>query len=240
MCWQPASSRSSRRSASPCQASKSGGESHGAYTPKIDNGSQKPADSCSSSDLRRRGGAYCRGTRFVDGRFLRCAGLASSGRLRRSGHRGMTPIRRPLSSGPTCNPWMRLPGEQAAETICGHSRRAAPVAPIPIAIATIGRTRRIPSLRDTIPPAVDKGDLAPVMSSDGSGLPLELWGGLDINSLEKLISTIEIPPRSPVLHDLWKKLITSPSGDASNADFAALRLEALYRSGLGEGSCCRD
>ncbi len=87
-------------------------------------------------------------------------------------------------------------------------------------------------MRDTIPPAVDKGDLAPVMSSDGSGLPLELWGGLNVGSLEKLISTIEIPPRSPVLHDLWKKLITSPSGDASSADFAALRLEALYRSGL--------
>jgi hypothetical protein len=87
-------------------------------------------------------------------------------------------------------------------------------------------------MRDAIPPAVDKGDLAPVMSSDGSGLPLELWGGLNVTSLEKLISTIEIPPRSPVLHDLWKKLITSPSGDASSPDFAALRLEALYRSGL--------
>jgi hypothetical protein len=87
-------------------------------------------------------------------------------------------------------------------------------------------------MRDSIPPAVEKGDLAPVMSSDGSGLPYELWGGLDVASLEKLIATIEIPPRSPVLHGLWKKLITSPSGDGSNSNFTALRLEALYRSGL--------
>jgi hypothetical protein len=35
-----------------------------------------------------------------------------------------------------------------------------------------------------------------------------------------------------VLHELWKKLITSPSGDGSNSNFTALRLEALYRSGL--------
>ncbi|MFA5957240.1 hypothetical protein [Hyphomicrobium sp.] len=87
-------------------------------------------------------------------------------------------------------------------------------------------------MRDAIPPAVDKGDLAPVIASDGSGLPYELWGGMDVATLEKLIATIEIPPRSPVLHDLWKKLITSPSGDGSNANFTALRLEALYRSGL--------
>ncbi len=87
-------------------------------------------------------------------------------------------------------------------------------------------------MRDAIPPAVDKGDLAPVMSNDGSGLPYELWGGMDVNALEKLISTIEIPPRSPALHDLWKKLITSPSGSASSDNFTALRLEALYRSGL--------
>lgn len=102
-----------------------------------------------------------------------------------------------------------------------------------------GPSRSFPSspgnsvMRDAIPPTVDKGDLAPVMSSDGSGLPYELWGGMDVAALEKLIATIEIPPRSPVLHDLWKKLITSPSGDSSNSNFTALRLEALYRSGLG-------
>ncbi|MFT3732507.1 MAG: hypothetical protein QM780_14000 [Hyphomicrobium sp.] len=104
--------------------------------------------------------------------------------------------------------------------------------------AASGASKRFPSspgdsvMRDTIPPAVDKGDLAPVMSGDGSGLPYELWGGMDVGSLEKLIATIEIPPRSPALHGLWKKLITSQTGDQSNSSFTALRLEALYRSGL--------
>ncbi|MBS0236818.1 MAG: hypothetical protein JSR89_00175 [Proteobacteria bacterium] len=87
-------------------------------------------------------------------------------------------------------------------------------------------------VRGAILPGVEKDDLAPVMSGDGSGLPYELWGGLDVTGLEKLISTIEIPPRSPVLHELWKRLITTPSPGSSSADFAALRLEALYRSGL--------
>ena len=68
-------------------------------------------------------------------------------------------------------------------------------------------------MRDVIPAPVEKGDLAPVMSTDGSGLPYELWGGLDVAALEKLISSIEIPPRSPALHDLWKRLITTASGD---------------------------
>ena len=91
-------------------------------------------------------------------------------------------------------------------------------------------------MRDAVPPTVEKGSLAPVMSNDGTGLPYELWGGMDVAALEKLIATIEIPPRSPVLHDLWKKLITSPSGDGSNSNFTALQLEALYRSGLARAA----
>jgi hypothetical protein len=87
-------------------------------------------------------------------------------------------------------------------------------------------------MRGALPTPVEKGDLAPVMSSDGSGLPYELWRGLDVAGVEKLISTVEIPPRSPALHELWKRLITAQSGDSSNPDFTALRLEALYRSGL--------
>jgi hypothetical protein len=91
-------------------------------------------------------------------------------------------------------------------------------------------------MRGAFPTPVEKGDLAPVMSSDGSGLPYELWRGLDIPNIEKLISTIEIPPRSPALHELWKRLITAQSGDSSNPDFTALRLEALYRSGLARAA----
>lgn len=91
-------------------------------------------------------------------------------------------------------------------------------------------------MRGALPTPVDKGDLAPVMSADGSGLPYELWRGLDVANIEKLISTIVIPPRSPALHELWKRLITAQSGDSSNPDFTALRLEALYRSGLARAA----
>jgi hypothetical protein len=93
-------------------------------------------------------------------------------------------------------------------------------------------------MRDAIPPPVEKGDLAPVMATDGSGLPFELWQGLSTDKIEALISVLEIPPRSPALHGLWKRLITAdvtpPSGTAANGRFTALRLEALYRSGLAK------
>ena len=93
------------------------------------------------------------------------------------------------------------------------------------------------AMREAIPPPVEKGDLQPVMAADGSGLPYELWRGLDVTSVEKLISELEIPPRSPALHGLWKRLITSsitPSGSNADLKFVSLRLEALYRSGLAK------
>ena len=86
--------------------------------------------------------------------------------------------------------------------------------------------------------AVERLDLSPVMAPDGSGLPYELWRGLDVASFERLIAEIEIPPRSPALHALWLRLITSdvtpPGGGPADQQFMALRLETLYRSGLLE------
>jgi len=86
--------------------------------------------------------------------------------------------------------------------------------------------------------AVERTELAPVMATDGSGLPFELWRGLDVRTLESLIAELEIPPRSPALHALWLRLITSnvtpPSGGEADQEFMALRLETLYRSGLLE------
>lgn len=84
--------------------------------------------------------------------------------------------------------------------------------------------------------AVERTELSPVMANDGSGLPFELWRGLDVRTLETLIAELEIPPRSPALYELWRRLITSnvtpPDGGSANQHFLALRLEALYRSGL--------
>lgn len=91
-----------------------------------------------------------------------------------------------------------------------------------------------------IPAPVESGDLDPVMANDGSGLPYELWRGLNAGSVETLISKLEIPPRSPALHAMWLRLITAdvtpnPGATADNR-FTALRLEALYRSGLARAA----
>lgn len=92
-------------------------------------------------------------------------------------------------------------------------------------------------------PGVDEGsrivmrdELAPVMAQDGTGLPYELWQGMTLETIEKAIATLEIPPRSPALHGLFRRLITSdvsaPQGGGSTARFTAVRAEALDRSGL--------
>lgn len=91
-------------------------------------------------------------------------------------------------------------------------------------------------LGDSGASAVERGDLTPVMAADGSGLPYELWRGLDVTSLSRLIADIDIPPRSPALHRLWLRLVTSnvtpPGGGVTDQQFLALRLEIFYRSGL--------
>lgn len=81
---------------------------------------------------------------------------------------------------------------------------------------------------------VERGELAPVLAGDGSGLPFELWRGLDAASAEGLIGKLDIPPKSPILHSMWRRLITSDSGGVAEASarFASLRADALYRSGL--------
>lgn len=88
--------------------------------------------------------------------------------------------------------------------------------------------------------SVERGDLAPVMADDGSDLPYELWRGIDVPKLEGLMSELQIPPRSAALHSLWLRLITSnvtpPPDGSANEQFMALRLEALYRSGLLEAA----
>jgi hypothetical protein len=123
----------------------------------------------------------------------------------------------------------------------GQSKRQAPQEPAPTqerAPQGYGSDDVVRPLGSSAGTAVERGDLAPVMTTDGSGLPYELWRGLDVGTLERLISEIEMPPRSPALHKLWLRLITSnvtpPGGGVSDQQFLALRLEILYRSGLLE------
>ena len=81
--------------------------------------------------------------------------------------------------------------------------------------------------------AVESGDLAPIIASDGSGLPLDLWNGLDIAGVETHLARMEIPPRSPAVNSLWRRLLQSESTPGGAAGkFQALRAEAFARSGL--------
>ena len=84
--------------------------------------------------------------------------------------------------------------------------------------------------------SVEKGELAPILAPDASGLPLELWRGLDLKKIEALLAGLDLPPRSPALHRLWRRVLlssaTPPAGAPNEEHFVALRLEALYRSGL--------
>jgi hypothetical protein len=83
---------------------------------------------------------------------------------------------------------------------------------------------------------IERSELAPIMATDGSGLPLELWRGLDLKAVEELLAPLELPPRSPAVHRLWRRVLlasaTPPAGSPNEEYFVALRLEALYRSGL--------
>lgn len=82
---------------------------------------------------------------------------------------------------------------------------------------------------------VMRDELAPVMASDGSAVPYELWQGMTIETIEKSFSTIDIPPRSPALHKLLQRLILSdvpPPSGGGNPQFTAVRVEALDRMGL--------
>jgi len=130
----------------------------------------------------------------------------------------------PAGTNPTTDATVDTPVEPG--------RSLAP--PLPAAYATPTTQTPPPPLVDRSG-AIEKGDLAPVIANDGSGLPYELWTGLDVAALEALIARLEIPPRSPALHSLWHRLITSnitAPGASTDGRFNALRAEALYRSGL--------
>lgn len=98
--------------------------------------------------------------------------------------------------------------------------------------------------REDLPPSaayeesgrgIEREELDPVMAADGSGLPHELWSGLSAQQFAESIAALELPPRSPALHALWRKLIgsdTVPVSGADGARFTALRVEALDQTGL--------
>lgn len=87
--------------------------------------------------------------------------------------------------------------------------------------------------RGTLPPLnanavpVERGGLQPLPSAYASGLPAELWQGLEVAEVEQHLTRLEAPLRSPALLDLWRRMWRAPAGDA----FTALRIETLLRHG---------
>jgi hypothetical protein len=62
----------------------------------------------------------------------------------------------------------------------------------------------------------------------------DIWRGLDLAHLEHLIARANVPPQSPALHGLWRRLLTStatPPTGSNPAHLKAVQMEGLYRSG---------
>ena len=111
-----------------------------------------------------------------------------------------------------------------------RSRTPAPPAPAPpTAGAPLGPIDR----------TIESGGLAPVLSDGGAGLPFDLWRGLDVAKLEKLMARLGFEIVSPAMQELWRRLLVSdaepPAGGRSREHFLAIRLAGLYRLGrLGD------
>lgn len=117
-----------------------------------------------------------------------------------------------------------------------RAQSAAPARPGPTPSLGGGRG---PSVGDSLGEkgrAVDSQALAPVMGADGSRLPNELWRGMTVPEVEQLMGSLSVPPRAAALHDLWRRLLIAksaePGGGKTATHFLALRLAALYKSGL--------
>jgi hypothetical protein len=143
-------------------------------------------------------------------------------RARRAGG-AAPPAALPPVGGGFGRPWVQEPANRPAE---------APDGPSP------GGGTDIAIQREALPPlderarAVERDDLAPALSADGSGLPDALWQGMTTVELDRLLKTVELPPRSPALAALWRRVLVAGLSDGSSPRVTAHRLEALSRSGL--------
>ena len=99
---------------------------------------------------------------------------------------------------------------------------------------TVGR-EELPGIAPQ-PPSRDgeRADLVPQAPAGSESLPHELWRGLPASEIERLFASLTLPPRSPALAALWRRLITSDAGRPAGDDadrVIALRMDALDRSG---------
>lgn len=159
----------------------------------------------------------------------------------------------PAMDGVDTRPWDRPAAEDPRSRPPGFAPSAnEQLAPWSQGPATVDR-----STSGLIPEdIVQRGELQPVTAAEsagpvtglsagamGSSLPSAAWQGLDMARLPELIAPLSIPPRSAALADMWRRLwseeaLASPASSRSApgatpaASLAAVRIEALYRSGL--------
>jgi hypothetical protein len=140
----------------------------------------------------------------------------------------------PASAQDGWNPFRQ--GEAREGTRPPRSEAAAPAPPAPVRERPTEPAYQAPVPWSASRSSVERSELAPIMAPDASGLPLELWRGFDLKSLEEILAALDLPPRSPSLHQLWRRMMLSsaapPAGVPDAEHFVAVRLEALYRSGL--------
>jgi hypothetical protein len=79
----------------------------------------------------------------------------------------------------------------------------------------------------TAAPQVERGELTPVISSQGA-LPEGTWQGLDAAGAEQLLGAASLPPASPTLNELFGRIMIEPVGETR---LDALRLAALLKAG---------
>lgn len=83
-------------------------------------------------------------------------------------------------------------------------------------------------------------DLAGTLRAENGGLPADLWAGTSRLEVEALLAEIPSGITSPAMRDLTHRLLLTvadaPPGEGSGRGLAALRLEALIRSGDPAGA----
>ena len=123
-------------------------------------------------------------------------------------------------------------GGQPSDRAAGIDAGAARPFPMPPPGAPLV-PRDAPVERTELPPIPGSSIATPAGTTLSAS---ELWRGLDAAAFEQLMPAIELPPRSPAVHGLWKRLITSEPGmpptNEAGRRFLAIRAEAMHRSGL--------
>lgn len=152
----------------------------------------------------------------------------------------LEPMGSPTAAGPAGDappPGDYLPPPWEARGTAEPARTApvGPAAPVGRAGAGIerGELAPIPGTQSAGPAPISGGFS---QAGGGPALPADVWRGIDMARLEAMLGRLEIPPRSPALHALWRRLLTAvaapPDGAASGAAFEQVRIETLLKSGL--------